>query len=172
MAIQLGRWKCSTSLIGARDGAFVRSIADDDGPVRARTHDAAPDLDEEGDGDGPEGRVTHTHIYLPADWFTQPAPRRTTHDTMAPIRRPAVRRGDQERPEPDEVFCRVMQNGETGDWMAEDCDGRPLSVRTAGDGTLEILHHPDNGEDAGDPGEQLGMKDPLAADQLVALQHR
>jgi hypothetical protein len=42
MAKHLGRWKCATSLLGPRDGAMVRSIADDDGPVRARVHDAAP----------------------------------------------------------------------------------------------------------------------------------
>jgi hypothetical protein len=39
MARQLGRWKCSTSLIGPRPDALLPSITD---PVRARTHDAAP----------------------------------------------------------------------------------------------------------------------------------
>jgi hypothetical protein len=39
MARQLGRWRCSTSLVGPRDGALLPSITD---PVRTRTHDAAP----------------------------------------------------------------------------------------------------------------------------------
>jgi hypothetical protein len=38
MATHLGRWKCATSLIGARDDAYLPSIVD--APVR--THDAAP----------------------------------------------------------------------------------------------------------------------------------
>jgi hypothetical protein len=36
---QLGRWKCSTSLIGPREGALLTGLAD---PIRDRSVDAAP----------------------------------------------------------------------------------------------------------------------------------
>jgi hypothetical protein len=39
MAKHLGRWKCSTSLIGPRDGALLTGLAD---PIWARSADAAP----------------------------------------------------------------------------------------------------------------------------------
>jgi hypothetical protein len=114
MAKQLGRWKCSTSLVGPRDGALLPSIAD---PVRTRTHDAAP-------------------------------PRRD----QAPPRRGR----DQEDPEPGELLCTIRQDGRTGEWSGEDCDGLPLSVNSTTNG-LEIRHvgDPDRIGDAnaGAPGE-------------------
>ena len=96
MAKQLGRWKCATSLIGARDDAYLPSIID--APVRTRTHDAAS---------------------------------RTL--AVAP-RRPR----DQE-PQPGQLVCKLRQNGETGAWSGEDCDGRRLVIRRAGDG-FEVRH--------------------------------
>jgi hypothetical protein len=36
---QLGGWRCGTSLVGPRDGAMLRSIADN---TPHRTHDQAP----------------------------------------------------------------------------------------------------------------------------------
>jgi hypothetical protein len=50
---QLGRWRCSTSLIGPRDGALLPSLTD---PVRTRTHDAAPPRrgDRTGDQEDPD----------------------------------------------------------------------------------------------------------------------
>jgi hypothetical protein len=88
MAKQLGRWRCSTSLIGAREDAYLPSIADDDVPRRARTHDGALD---EGEGDEPRGRrQEHVHIYLPSGLYGQPAPRRTPlrHRPRASLVRP------------------------------------------------------------------------------------
>jgi hypothetical protein len=85
MAKSLGRWRCSTSLLGDGADAVLPSAANAGGTVRSRTHDAAYLDDQEGEGDEPHGRVTHTYVYLPVGWLTQPAParRRTTHDAVA-----------------------------------------------------------------------------------------
>jgi hypothetical protein len=110
MAKNLGRWKCSTSLIGPRDGALLPSIADPVRPVRAaRTHDAPP--------------------------------RRSPRDQEA---------------EAGELLCTIRQDGRTGEWAGEDCDGLPLQVSSTANG-LEIRHvgDPDRIGDAnaGAPGE-------------------
>jgi hypothetical protein len=115
MGKQLGRWKCSTSLFGPRDGALLRSPVTDIGLVRSRTHDAAP-----------------------------------------------RRRQLDQDPEPGALLCRLGQHGETGDWMAEDCDGNPLEVRRAADGTLTIHHGPGDG-DQKDP-DQIRMEAPFSRD--------
>jgi hypothetical protein len=86
MATQLGRWRRGTILIGARDDAFLPSVAD--GLVRARTSDAAPGLDGQ-EGDEPQG-PTHVHVYLDGWAPTPPAAR--THDA-ASSRHPV--RGDR-----------------------------------------------------------------------------
>jgi hypothetical protein len=116
----LGRWKCSTSLVGPRDGALLPSIAD---PVRTRTHDAAP-------------------------------PRRLIRP-----RRGAVR--GIKRPRPGTLLCMIRQDGKTGEWAGEDCDGLPLQVSSTANG-LEIRHvgDPDRIGDAnsGAPGELAAGK--------------
>jgi hypothetical protein len=115
----------------ARDGAEVRQI------------DEPPE---------PRGEVRHTHVYLDGWAPVRPATASPTRDAPPP-RRMAVRRGYRGPEGEGELLCRVAQNGETGDWMAEDGEGNPLVVRTGGgDGRLEILHHPDNGDRTGDPG--------------------
>jgi hypothetical protein len=145
---------------GRRYGGPLYPIepADDGGAVRGRTHDAAPCLDDQ--DDEPRGRVRHTHIYLPVDWLTPAPTRQTTHDA-APIRRPAVRRGDQaQEPEPGQLVCKLSQHGETGRWSGTDCDGRPLVITRAGDGTFEV-RHASNGEE--DP-DTIAMQAPLSRD--------
>jgi hypothetical protein len=144
MAKQLGRWKCATSLIGTRDDAFLPAIDD---PVRARTHDAAWEPVDEPEA---EGNAHHVHIHLPPEYgrpqpqpARQAAPHRThrTYDQAPPPQRPVVRRDQAAgEPQPGQLVCKLAQNGETGTWSGEDCDGRPLVVTHAGDGTIEIRH--------------------------------
>jgi hypothetical protein len=88
----------------------------------------------------PSHKARHVHIHLPP-----PARGKRTHDA-APPRRLAVRRGDLE-PEGGQLLCRVKQDGTSGDWSATDANGNPLMVRRGADGTLEIVHHPDNGDE-------------------------
>jgi hypothetical protein len=74
------------------------------------------------------------------------------------------------------VLCRMAQNGQDGSWAAEDYDGNPLEVRTSANRTLEILHHPDNGNGDIAGENEFGMKSPIedrrrAADErLIAAQ--
>jgi hypothetical protein len=120
-----------------------------------------------------QARPRHVHIYLPA--AAQGGARRNrTHDA-APLRRPAVRRGDQAPPEgePGELICTVSQNGETGDWGAIDCDGNALHVVRGGDGRLEIRHSPETADQedpdqiklstTGARGENPGFEQRMAA---------
>jgi hypothetical protein len=118
MAKQLGRWKCATSLIGARDDAYLPSIID--APVRTRTHDAAS---------------------------------RTL--AVAP-RRPR----DQE-PQPGQLVCKLRQNGETGAWSGEDCDGRRLVITRGGDNSFEVRHARNDEEQ--DP-DRIVMQNPVSHD--------
>jgi hypothetical protein len=55
---------------------------------------------------------------------------------------------------------------------AEDCDGNPLEVRSAGDGTLEILHHPDNGNGDIAGENEFGMKSPIEDRRRAADERR
>jgi hypothetical protein len=137
MAIKMKWSNTGASLIGPRDGALLRSpVSDSSAPVRSR-------------------RATHVHVHMPV-------PPARSHDA-APLRRDqatpgraAVRRGDQEGPEPGQLVCRLAQDGRDGSWRAVDCDGRPLEVTTAGDGWLEIRHA--NGEE--DP-DQIQLQSPF-----------
>jgi hypothetical protein len=137
MALQRMRWSnTGATRIGPRDDALLRS------PVS----DAAP----------PPRPARHVHIHLPA-------PPARTHDAAPPRRGdqdPPRRPGDQEA-EAGELICRVAQDGKTGDWFAEDCDGNPLAVTSTANG-LEIRHAGTADAHAGAPGE-LELTDPLAA---------
>jgi hypothetical protein len=51
-------------------------------------------------------------------------------------------------------LARLLQDGQSGEWRAVDGEGNQLEVRHGADGTLEIVHHPDtgqNGDEAADP---------------------
>jgi hypothetical protein len=50
---------------------------------------------------------------------------------------------DQAAGEPGELLCRIAQNGETGEWQAEDCDGMPLTVTKAGNGNARNPARPE-----------------------------
>jgi hypothetical protein len=129
MAKSLGRWKCAD----ASDANGQPFLATRAAPLRE---------DQEIEDDEPHGAVRHTHIWLPP-LYGQPAPQaspRRTADQAQP-QRTVVRRRDQAgEPEPGQLVCRLAQNGADGTWRGEDCDGRPLVVTRAGDGTLEIRH--------------------------------
>jgi hypothetical protein len=75
-----------------------------------------------------------------------------------PVRTQDPRRRDQEQRGEPAILCRVGQHGEIGEWSAEDAEGRPLEVRTGGDGRLKIVHYPNATEDE-DP-DELRMQQP------------
>ena len=94
-----GNWAKNAGRFGAREGAELRGI-DEPGtagmrgsaaPVRARTHDAAPDdwerAEEAVEALGSPNAV-HTHIWLDPRMMApaQPAPRQATRDAAAPTR--------------------------------------------------------------------------------------
>jgi hypothetical protein len=65
---------------------------------------------------------------------------------------PAVRRngnGNGPNGAQPRILARMLQDGETGRWVATDNEGNALEIRTANDGALEILHRP-NEEQNGD----------------------
>jgi hypothetical protein len=77
-----------------------------------------------------------------------------------PIPRSGATR-DQDDPEPGALVCKLSQNGETGQWSGTDCDGRPLVITRAGDGTFEIRHAGGNGDVvAANNTAKLGMTSP------------
>jgi hypothetical protein len=178
------RWSdTGASLIGARDDAYLPSITDEPARVRQlgrwRVTDAfRPDGriyqtspvgefalvgDQEIEEDAPRGTVRHTHVYLDGWAPIQAAPRRT-HDAVSlpSIQRPAGRRDQAGDPEPGTLVCRLMQNGETGQWGGADGDGRPLTVTRGDDGALEI-RHAGNGEEE-DPDKLASQGPPSGAD--------
>src|SRR5215469_6637875 len=75
-------------------------------------------------------------------------------------------RRDQAGEETNGVVCpiRLSQDGSTGDWKATDGNGRPLVVRSAGDGTLEIVHHDPRDMAADRRRRQAGDRSALSVD--------
>jgi hypothetical protein len=76
----------------------------------------------------------------------------------------APRRPRDQEPQPGQLVAKLRQHGETGAWSGTDCDGRPLMITRAGDGTFEIRHAP--GGEEQDP-DRIVMQNPVshAADE-------
>jgi hypothetical protein len=118
----------------------------------------------------------HVHLHLPDDR----SPRRAGDaNAGAPGERaPSLRRPrDQGEEGPrGALLCRIAQHGQSGDWFAEDAEGRPLVVRHGNAGLEVYAGEPANG-DAGDPdvtvtGVYPGTASPGAAHDAAALRRQ
>jgi hypothetical protein len=120
-----------------------------------------------------EDETRHIHIHLPAEIMeasrTRDRParsRRGDANANAPGEETPAPRRNGNGPQP-RLLARLLQNGEDGSWAATDAEGNPLVIRTASDGALEVIHHPDYEEQNGDADpEEMGIERPPGAAAL------
>jgi hypothetical protein len=157
MTKQLGRWR-STDMFGASDyiGATPRALAS----LRQIT-------------DPPPAKKArqHIHVHFPPGYGSGAAPRQRTRDQPFD-QRSGGEPGQSEtaRGEAGKLLCTIAQNGQTGEWAAEDGNGRPLLVKSGARG-LDVYAAPEDENEAADP-DVVGAAPPGAANNLDALRRR
>ena len=132
MAESLGRWRCW----------------DDNRGFPTSRVAAGPPQSTEG-----EAHEHHVHIHIGDEALSRSGATRSFRRDNAgdPGQEvPAARRnGNGPNGAQPRVLARLLQSGEDGSWAATDGEGNPLVVRTANDGALEVIHHPDYEEQNG-----------------------
>jgi hypothetical protein len=115
---------------------------------------------EPAQGSEGEAHEHHVHIHIGDEALLRNGtPRASRRDNMGDPGEelPAVRRNGPNGAQP-RILARMLQDGETGRWVATDNEGNALEIRTANDGALEICtrHDPNEESEIGD-GDPKGV---------------